>query len=458
MFKRILIANRGEIAIRIIRACRELGIESVAVFSTADADSLHVKLADKKICIGPPQPAKSYLNINNIISAANITNCDAIHPGYGFLAENSNFAKECENNNITFIGPDSQLIELAGNKSRAIEIMRDNNIPVIPGSIKNIEDINHAIKFARRIGYPVIIKASFGGGGRGMRIASNENELRNFFPLARSEALSAFGNDNIYIEKYIENPRHIEFQIIADKFGNILSPGSRECSIQRRHQKVIEEAPAINLTKKTRDLMAITALKAAKLLNYKNIGTFEFLVDSNENFYFIEINTRIQVEHPVTEMVTGIDLLKEQIKISDGNNIKNLINEFHARKISSINNSFDFGHAIEFRINAEDSENNFSPSPGKIDYIHIPGGPGVRFDTFIESGSVINPYYDSLIGKLIIWDRTREESICRAYSALNELTIKGIKTTIPFHLKILRNEKFKNGIISTSFIENENLI
>lgn len=456
MFKRILIANRGEIAVRIIRACRELGVESVAVFSTADEQSQHVELADKKICIGPPPAAKSYLNIPNIISAALVTNCDAIHPGYGFLAENHLFVEQAQLNDIVFIGPPPQLIDLAGNKSKAIEIMRKNNIPVIPGSVKNVDSANEAIRFARKIGFPVIIKAAFGGGGRGMRIANNEDELQNLYPVAKAESKNAFGKDDLYIEKFIRKPRHIEFQIIGDNFGNIFSPGSRECSIQRRHQKLIEEAPVVNLSRKTAVVMEKTALKAAKVLNYKNVGTFEFLVDSNENFYFIEINTRIQVEHPVTEMVTGIDLIKEQIKVSAGGNISGLIKEFNLKIRRSRESAF--GHAIEFRINAEDSENNFAPSPGKITACIIPGGPGIRFDSFIAAGSVVLPYYDSLIGKLIVWGLTREEAVSRALRALNEFKIDGIKTTIPFHLKILANERFKKGIINTDFIEDENLL
>ena len=456
MFKRILIANRGEIAVRIIRACKELGIESVAVFSTADAQSLHVQLADKKICIGPPPAAKSYLNIPNIISAALITGCDAIHPGYGFLAENHLFVEQTQLNNIVFIGPPPELIDLAGNKSKAIEIMRRNNIPVIPGSLKNVDSSDEAVRFSRKIGFPVIIKAAFGGGGRGMRIANNEDELKNLYPVAKAESKNAFGKDDLYIEKFIKKPRHIEFQIIGDNFGSILCLGSRECSIQRRHQKLIEEAPIVNLSRKTAEIMKKTAFRAAKALNYKNVGTFEFLVDNNENYYFIEINTRIQVEHPVTEMVTGIDLIKEQIRVSAGGNISGLIKDFNSRIRN--NNESAFGHAIEFRINAEDPENNFTPSPGKITSCIIPGGPGIRFDSFIAAGSLVLPYYDSLIGKLIVWGLNRDEALSRAYRALNEFKIEGIKTTIPFHLKILANERFRTGIVNTDFIEDENLL
>jgi len=456
MFKRILIANRGEIAVRIIRACKELGVESVAVYSTADAQSLHVALADKKICIGPPPAAKSYLNIANIISAASVTGCDGIHPGYGFLAENHFFVEQVKLNDIVFIGPPPQLIDLAGNKSKAIEIMRKNNIPVIPGSVKNVDSVDEALSFARKIGFPVIIKAAFGGGGRGMRMAQNEDELKTLYPVAKAESKNAFGKDDLYIEKFIKKPRHIEFQIIGDNYGNILALGSRECSIQRRHQKLIEEAPVVNLSGKTAELMEKTAIRAAEALDYKNVGTFEFLVDSNENFYFIEINTRIQVEHPVTEMVTGVDLIKEQIRVSAGGNISDLIKNFNLRIKNSRESAF--GHAIEFRINAEDSENNFSPSPGKITSCIIPGGPGIRFDSFISAGTVILPYYDSLIGKLIVWGSDREEALSRAHRALSEFKIEGIKTTIPFHLKILANERFRTGIVNTDFIEDENLL
>ena len=456
MFKRILIANRGEIAVRIIRACKELNIESVAVFSTADSDCLHVKMADRKVCIGPPPPSKSYLNIKNIISAAQVTNCDAIHPGYGFLAENHLFVKEITLNNMIFIGPPADLIDLAGNKSKAIEIMRKNNIPVIPGSINNVGTTDEAIRFARKIGYPVIIKAAFGGGGRGMRVANNESELRSLFPVAKAESKNAFDKDDLYLEKFISKPRHIEFQILGDNYGNIFTPGSRECSIQRRHQKLIEEAPVSNLSERTAMQMENIAVRAARALNYKNVGTFEFLVDKDENFYFIEINTRIQVEHPVTEMVTGIDLIKEQIKTAAGENMSSLSRDYVLKK--EVRAGHAFGHSIEFRINAEDPDNNFAPSPGKITDCFIPGGPGVRFDSFITPGCIIPPYYDSLIGKLIIWGKTREESVSRAARALNEFKIEGIKTTIPFHLKILSNENFKKGLITTDFIEDEKLL
>lgn len=444
MIKRILVANRGEIAIRIIRACRELKIQTVSVYSTADKDSLHTRLSDRSICIGPPPPSKSYLNINSIISSALITNCDAVHPGYGFLAENPQFEESLKENNLIFIGPPSNILSLAGNKSMAIEVMKKNKIPTIPGSDRNIKDIDDALKISARLGYPIIIKSSFGGGGRGMRICKDKKELKAFFPLAKSESKSSFGADEVYIEKYISKPRHIEFQVIADNFRNIICIGERECSIQRRHQKLIEEAPAVNLSNKTRNIIKEYAVRAAEVINYKNVGTFEFLVDEHENFYFIEINTRIQVEHPVTEMVTGIDLVKEQIKIASNEKISRLYK-----------NNNVFGHAIEFRINAEDSENNFEPSPGKITDYFLPGGPGIRVDTYIHSNYYISPYYDSLLAKLISWGNTREEAIARAERALDEFIISGIKTTIPFCKKILKNEKFRDGKIHTHFVEEE---
>ena len=444
MFKRILVANRGEIALRIIRACRELSIESVAVYSTADKDSLHVKLADRSFCIGPPPSIKSYLNMDAVISAALLLKCDALHPGYGFLAENAAFEKLCLENNITFIGPPSEVISLAGNKSMALETMRRNRIPVIPGSDGNLKNARHAAACAKRLGYPVIIKAAFGGGGKGMRICNNPSEMESMFNIAKSESVSSFGAGDIYIEKYIKNPRHIEFQIIADNNGNAVCVGERECSIQRRHQKLLEEAPAGNLSERTRRTIREYAVRAANAVKYKNLGTIEFLLDEKENFYFIEINSRIQVEHPVTEMVTGIDLIKEQINMAAG-----LKNPYFGKDLKSR------GHAIEMRINAEDSENNFAPSPGRITECLFPGGPGVRIDTFIRPDFVIQPFYDSLIAKLIVWDNSRHEALGRAVRALDEFKIEGIKTTIPFHKKILNNEVFKSGIIHTHFIEEQ---
>lgn len=444
MFKRIFIANRGEIAVRIIRACRELGIESVSAYSTADKNSIHTKLSDKSICIGSSPPAKSYLNIDNIITAAQVTGCDAIHPGYGFLAENSRFVDICNQNNLIFIGPPAEVISLAGNKSKAIEVMKRNKIPVIPGSSGNVNRIKTALKLSRRLGYPVIIKASFGGGGKGMRICNDKKDLIAHFPLAKSESESSFGNGEVYIEKYISKPRHIEFQIIADNYGNTVCVGERECSIQRRHQKLIEEAPAVNLSIKTSRLMREFAVRAARAVNYKNLGTIEFLVDGHDNFYFIEINTRIQVEHPVTEMVTGIDLVKEQIRIAYGQKIDNLREDYKPR-----------GHSIEFRINAEDPDNDFRPCPGRITECFLPGGPGIRVDTFISPNCEVSPFYDSLIAKLIVWDSTREEAILRSIRALDEFKIEGIKTTIPFYKKIITNKNFISGNIHTHFIEEE---
>lgn len=444
MFKRILIANRGEIAVRIIRACREMDIETVSVYSTADKDCIHTKLSDKSICIGPPPPAKSYLNMDNIISAAKVAGCDAIHPGYGFLAENPKFVDACLQNELVFIGPPTEAITLAGNKSNAIDIMRKNKIPVIPGSSGDVGNIKKALILGKHLGYPIIIKASFGGGGKGMRICSSKEDLIAHLPTAKSESESSFGTGEVYIEKYIPKPRHIEFQIIADNYGNIVCAGERECSIQRRHQKLIEEAPAVNMPPKTIKLMREFALKAARVINYKNLGTIEFLVDGNGNFYFIEINTRIQVEHPVTEMVTGMDLVKEQIKIAAGQKTSVMRTEYRPR-----------GHCIEFRINAEDPDNEFRPSPGRITDFFLPGGPGVRVDTFIHPDCEVSPFYDSLIAKLIVWDNTREEAVKKSQRALDEFKIEGIKTTIPFYKKIITNKNFISGNIHTHFIEEE---
>ncbi len=447
MFKRILIANRGEIAVRIIRACREMNIETVSVYSTADKDCLHTKLSDKSICIGPPPPVKSYLNMDNIISAAKVTGCDAIHPGYGFLAENPKFVDACMQNELVFIGPPTEAISLAGNKSNAIDIMKKNKIPVIPGSTGDVGNIKKALNLGKHLGYPVIIKASFGGGGKGMRICDNKEDLVAHLPMAKSESESSFGNGKVYIEKYIPRPRHVEFQIIADNYGNIVCVGERECSIQRRHQKLIEEAPAVNISPRIVKLMREYAVKAAKVINYKNLGTIEFLVDGHGNFYFIEINTRIQVEHPVTEMVTGLDLVKEQIKIAAGQRTSDLRTEYNPR-----------GHCIEFRINAEDPDNDFRPCPGKITDFFLPGGPGVRVDTFIHPNCEVSPFYDSLIAKLIVWDNTREEAIKKSQRALDEFKIEGIKTTIPFYKKIITNKNFISGNIHTHFIEEEKII
>lgn len=442
MFKKILIANRGEIALRIIRACKELDIKTVAIYSEADAESLHVKFADEAICVGPPQSIKSYLNMPNIISAAELTGADAIHPGYGFLAENSQFAEICESCKIAFIGPSPKVIEQVGNKANAKKIMEEAGIPVIPGSKGIIKTEKEAVSFAKKVGYPVIIKASAGGGGRGMRIVQNEHDLLNAVSTAKSEAKAAFGDSEVYLEKYVEEPRHIEFQILGDKHGNVIHLGERDCSIQRRHQKLIEESPSVSLNDSLREKIGKAAIKAAKKIKYTNAGTIEFLVDIHGNFYFMEINTRIQVEHPVTEMVTGIDIVKEQIRSASGEKLN------YNQSDIKLN-----GHAIEFRINAEDPDKDFMPAGGKINFFNPPGGPGVRTDTHIYSEYNVPTYYDSLLAKLIVWGRNREESIARGQRALNEFIIMGLATTIPFHLKVLDNAFFRKGEVYTNFIQ-----
>jgi acetyl-CoA carboxylase biotin carboxylase subunit len=442
LFKKILIANRGEIALRIIRACKELDIKTVAIYSEADAESLHVKFADEAICVGPPQSIKSYLNMPNIISAAELTGADAIHPGYGFLAENPQFAEICESCKVTFIGPSPKVIEQAGNKANAKKIMEEAGIPVIPGSKGIIKTEKEAVAFAKEVGYPVIIKASAGGGGRGMRIVQNEHDLLNAISTAKSEAEAAFGNSEVYLEKYVEEPRHIEFQILGDKHGNIVHLGERDCSIQRRHQKLIEESPSVSLNENLREKIGKAAIKAAKKIKYTNAGTIEFLVDIHGNFYFMEINTRIQVEHPVTEMVTGIDIVKEQIRSASGEKLN------FSQSDIKLN-----GHAIEFRINAEDPDKDFMPAGGKINFFNSPGGPGVRTDTHIYSEYNVPAYYDSLLAKLIVWGRNREEAIVRGQRALNEFIIIGLATTIPFHLKVLDNAFFRKGEVYTNFIQ-----
>lgn len=442
MFKKILIANRGEIALRIIRACQELNIETVAVFSEADRDALHVKAADQAICIGPNSSTKSYLNIPNILSAAELTGVDAIHPGYGFLSENARFAEICESSGITFIGPDPKAIETMGDKAEARKTMIEAGVPVVPGSKEVITDVNAAAKIADEIGYPVLIKASAGGGGKGMRVAQNEKELVKSIQAAQTEAQAAFGNAEVYLEKYVEEPRHIEFQILADKFGNVVHLGERDCSLQRRHQKLLEESPSSALTPELRQAMGEAAVKAAKSANYSSVGTIEFLLDKHNQFYFIEMNTRIQVEHPVTELVTGVDLLKEQIKIAAGEPLTLKQEDIQVR-----------GWAIECRINAENTEKNFMPSPGTIEYYHVPGGPGVRVDSAVYQGYTIPPYYDSMVGKLIVWGNDREEAIERMKRALEEFVIEGIHTTIPFHLKVLDNAFFRRGEVYTNFIQ-----
>lgn len=442
MFKKVLIANRGEIAIRVIRACKELGVKSVAVFSEADRDCLHVKLADEAYCIGPAAPNKSYLNIPAIISAAEVSGAEAIHPGYGFLSENSYFSEVCAANKIVFIGATPENIQLMGNKNEARRTMQKYNVPTVPGSKDIVHSEAELSEMASSVGYPLMIKASSGGGGKGMRIVKSENELFEMFRLATMEAKSSFGNGDVYIEKYVEEPRHIEFQILSDKHGNAVHLGERDCSIQRRHQKLIEEAPSPFLDETLRQKMGDAAVAAVKAIHYQGAGTIEFLVDKNKNFYFMEMNTRIQVEHPVTETITGIDLIKEQIIIAATNKL-NL-------KQTDIRIS---GHAIEFRINAEDYRKNFMPSPGKINLFLPPGGIGIRLDTHLYPGYSIPPYYDSMMAKLITSGKNREEALARARRALEEFVIDGVPTTIPFHLKVLQNPHFIKGDFDTSFIE-----
>lgn len=442
MFKKILIANRGEIAVRIIRAARELGIKTVAVYSEVDKDSLHVKLADEAVCIGGALSTESYLKIPNILAAAEITGANAIHPGYGFLSENAKFAKICEDHNITFIGPRAEAIEKMGDKATARKTAIENNVPLTNGTgiIGSIEEAKKEVN--ERIGYPVMIKATAGGGGKGMRLARNDEELEKNIVAAQTEAGAAFGNPDVYIEKFIEEPRHVEVQIIGDKHGNVIHLGERDCSIQRRHQKLIEEAPSYGLPEKVRKAMGEAAVKLAKAINYDSVGTLEFLVDKDNNFYFMEMNTRVQVEHTVTEMVTGIDIIKLQIKVAEGERI-NISQE----------DVIIFGHAIECRINAEDTENNFIPSPGKLESYIVPGGLGVRVDSHSYQGYEISPYYDSMIGKLIVHGITRDEAIAKMKRALKEYIIEGIDTTIPFHQKVLENKIYKSGKVTTKFIE-----
>jgi acetyl-CoA carboxylase biotin carboxylase subunit len=441
LFKKVLIANRGEIALRIIRACKELGIATVAVFSDADTQSLHVRFADEDVCIGPAKSQESYLDPKRIISAAEVTNADAIHPGYGFLAENPDFAEICESCDIKFIGPTSETIRLMGDKALAKDTMRKAGVPVIPGSKGVIESEEQALVLAGEIGFPVIIKASFGGGGKGMRIAANEAELKKGFQMARMEAEAAFGNPEVYMEKYIANPRHVEIQLLGDSFGNIIHLGERDCSLQRRHQKLLEESPSPAVDERLREQMGAAAVRGAKSVNYESAGTVEFLLDENRDFYFMEMNTRIQVEHPVTEEVTDVDLVKEQIRLAWG------------EKLTLSQKEIQFkGHAIECRINAEDPEKNFLPAPGKIESFHVPGGHGIRVDTHAYAKYVIPPYYDSMIAKLITHGKTREEAILKARRALDEFIIEGIPTTIGFHKRILADKRFVSGQFNTSLI------
>jgi acetyl-CoA carboxylase biotin carboxylase subunit len=440
LFNKILIANRGEIALRIIRTCKELGIKTVAVYSEADKDSLHVTFADEAVCIGPPFGKDSYLKIPAIISAAQVTGADAIHPGYGFLAENANFSEICQESNLKFIGPSPEMIRAMGDKAFAKDTMKKNEVPVIPGSEGVVENIEEAKELAKGIGYPVIIKASAGGGGKGMRIVWEASEFQKAFQTARTEAEAAFANGDVYIEKFIENPRHIEIQIMGDQHGTVYHYGERDCSVQRRHQKLIEESPSPAVDDDLRNRMGEAAVKGAKSVNYEGAGTIEFLLDKHKNFYFMEMNTRIQVEHPVTELVYDVDLVRQQVLVAAGEKI-----EVKPRK--------PHGHAIEFRINAEDPDNNFRPSPGKITSLHFPGGFGVRNDSHIYQSYSIPPYYDSLVAKLIVWGKNREDALMRGKRALSEFTIEGIKTTIPFHLKVLEDSRFKSGNFDTSFLE-----
>ena len=441
MFKKILIANRGEIAMRIIRTCKEMGIKTVAVYSTADKESLHVRFADEAVCIGPPQSSESYLKPANIIAAAEITNADAIHPGYGFLSENAKFSKICEEHNIKFIGASPEMIDQMGDKASAKETMKKAKVPTIPGSEGLLESLEEAKAVAKKMGYPVMLKATAGGGGKGMRAIWSSSEIEKSWESARTESLAAFGNDSMYLEKLIEDPRHIEIQIIGDSFGKACHLSERDCSIQRRHQKLTEETPSPFMTEKLRKLMGTAAVKAAEFIKYEGAGTVEFLVDKNRKFYFMEMNTRIQVEHPITEQVIDFDLIREQIKVAYGIPIsgKNYIPKMHS---------------IECRINAEDPENDFRPCPGKIETLHFPGGHGVRLDTHVYSGYTIPPYYDSMIAKLITTAQTREEAISKMKRALDEFLIEGIKTTIPFHRKLMDNPDFISGNYTTKFMEN----
>ena len=441
MFKKILIANRGEIALRIISACRELGVRTVAIYSEADRDALHVRYADEDVCVGPYPSSASYLNISAIVSAAEITEADAIHPGYGFLSENAYFAEILHDCHITFIGPSPEAIRKMGDKALARRTVAAVGVPTVPGSPGAVESVDVAIAFAKKAGYPVILKASAGGGGRGMRVALDERELASAYETARAEAEKAFGNSEVYLEKYIEESRHVEFQIFGDHHGNLRHLGERECSIQRRHQKLIEESPSTALDEALRREMGEAALKAARAVNYTNAGTIEFLLDASGRFYFMEMNTRLQVEHPVTEEVMGIDMVKEQIAVAAGAPLS-----FHVRDLKPR------GHAIEFRINAEDPV-TFAPSPGRITAFHPPGGLGVRVDTAVYQGYVITPHYDSMVGKLIVSGRDRAEAISRGRRALDLFVIEGIKTTIPLHRKILDEEDFQRGKLSTRFME-----
>lgn len=441
---KILIANRGEIAVRIIRACKEMNIKTVAVYSEADKDSLHTRLADEAICIGPANSNKSYLNYKNIIEAAYLTGADSIHPGFGFLSENSQFAKICEESNIKFIGPSYEVIKLMGNKSNAKEMMEKAGVPVVPGSKGSIKSINDAKKTAKEIGYPIMLKAAAGGGGKGIRIVNDESELENSYNIVKQEAMISFKDDEIYMEKFVQNPRHVEIQILADEHGNVIHLGERDCTVQRRNQKVIEETGSTAIDDKLREKMGESAIKAAKKVGYTSCGTVEFLVDKNKNFYFMEMNTRIQVEHGITEERTGIDIVKEQIRIAAGEKLKIKQKDVKFR-----------GHVIECRINAENPEKNFRPSPGKITGLILPGGNGIRVDTFVYEGYTIPPNYDSMIAKIIAHGKNRNEAISKMKRALEETVIEGVDTNIDFLFRIIRNSNFLRGKYDTSFIEKE---
>lgn len=445
MFKKILIANRGEIALRVIRACKELGVQTVAVYSEADRDTLPVKMADEAVCIGPAPSAQSYLLPERIVAAAQITGAEAIHPGYGFLAESAEFARDCADNDLVFIGPSPEAITLMGDKSRARETMMAGNVPVVPGSDGVVESAEEAAAIAERIGYPVLIKAKAGGGGKGMRVVESPDDIERLYNAARSEAAVSFESDEVYIEKYLARSRHVEIQVLADSFGNAVSLCERDCSVQRRHQKLIEEAPSPALDQSLREEMGQAALRAVRAVDYQNAGTIEFLLDDDRNFYFMEMNTRVQVEHPVTEQLTGVDIIKEQLRIASG----------EPMKCAAQAPFVPVRHAIEFRINAEDPAADFRPCPGTITRFDLPGGPGVRVDTHMRAGSVVPPTYDSLIAKLIVWGDTREEALAVARRALTEFNVEGIATTIPFHLAAIENESFRAGTIHTDFVEVE---
>lgn len=441
MFQKILIANRGEIAVRIIRACREMGIKTVAVYSEADADALHTQLADEAVCIGPAASSESYLNPERILSATIASKAEAIHPGFGFLSENPKFVEMCEKCHVAFIGPSAEIIQKMGNKSEARATMIRAGVPVVPGTKKPVYDADAALKEAKKIGFPIMIKASSGGGGKGMRVAENAETFGEMFQLAQRESVNAFGDDTMYLEKYVGRPRHVEVQILADKFGNVIQLGERDCSIQRRHQKMIEESPCIAIDAKLRKKMGDTAVRAAKAVGYENAGTIEFLLDSTGDFYFMEMNTRIQVEHPVTEFVSGVDLIKEQIRIAAGEPLSVKQKDIVLR-----------GHAIECRINAEDPAHNFRPCPGTVKELHIPGGNGVRIDTALYSGYKIPPQYDSMLMKVIVYDKDRESALAKMRSVLGEVIIDGVQTNVDFQFKILNHPEFRMGNVTTHFI------